>query len=115
MTNTYSLNKCPMEMQAEMPDGESCTPGSVNHINTISITNNCCSVKIVDPSLKAKFLSSNQNLSTNFTLHFLAVNTIFILLNESNLIEKNDKTFFDSSPPLHSSNSLYITNSTLLI
>ena len=102
-----------MEMQSEMTDGESCIPVTIDYIHGTSISNNCCSVKIVDPSLKAKYLSSNSN--TFNTLQFLAVITVPTLNSQPIITDNCNKIYFDSSPPLLSSNSLYLTNSTLLI
>jgi len=100
-------------MQLEMHDNESCNPVAVDNIQGARISNNCCSVKTVDSSIKANYLNSNNNFSGN--LQLLVVVTIPVLNNNINITGSINQIYFDTSPPLLSSNSLYLTNSILLI
>jgi hypothetical protein len=112
MTDTYSLGECPMNMHSEMQNNESCTPVAINDIHGTSISNNCCSVKTVDSSIKDHYLNSNNNANNN--IQILAI----IAVPGSTFTNTNkdiNKIYFDTSPPLLSNNSLYLTNSILLI
>jgi hypothetical protein len=113
MTDTYTLNKCPMDMQSEMSNGKTCTPIAIDNIQGTSISNNCCTVKTVDSSIKDNYLTSNNIFTSNVQL--VAVIAIPVLNNDINTAGSFNQIYFDTSPPLLSNNSLYLTNSILLI
>jgi hypothetical protein len=113
MTDAYSLNKCPMEMQSEMTDNQTCLPETDNNFCYTSITNNCCTVKTFDSSIKDNYISSTNNLTN--TIQLLTIIAVPSISNNLNFAGNLNRIYFDSSPPLLSSNSLYLTNSTLLI
>ena len=102
-----------MVMQTEMNEGGTCTSDAADNIQGTRISSNCCTVKTVDSPIKDYYLSSNNNFSGNVQL--LAVTALPVLHNHLNIIDSFNQNYFDISPPLLSSNSLYLTNSTLLI
>ncbi len=102
-----------MVMQTEMSNGETCTSEAVDNIQGTRITSNCCTVKTVDSPIKDYYLSSNNNFSGNVQL--LAVMALPVLNNDLIITDSFNQIYCDTSPPLLSSNSLYLTNSTLLI
>ncbi len=102
-----------MDMQSEMNNGETCAPVAIDNIHSTSISNNCCTVKTVDSSIKDNYLSSNNSFTSNIQL--LAVLATPVINNEIAVFGNFNQIYFDTSPPPLSDNSLYLTNSILLI
>lgn len=103
-----------MNMRSEMPNNESCAPISINDIHETSLSNNCCTVKTIDYSIKDHYLNSNNNLNNNIQiLAIITISGLNSIFTDTN--KEINKIYFDTSPPLLSNNSLYLTNSILLI
>ena len=102
----------------EMNGGTSMDEGSMNN-STIHNTGeniqsqDCCSVKVIDSKVNDNYISNiSETVSHPQILTVILTPNISIdkLLNNS--IQKN---YFDTSPPLHQGNPLYLSNSILLI
>ena len=114
-----TMHLCEMNMQEEMCgmcavkiDKKSCCDDSeADEVITAAISI-CCSIKIVDESVKDKFVQSKseQYLYTNH-LCLLPSSVVDNYFNVSGIIYFQS----DNSPPHLFSNSLYLTNSIFLI
>jgi len=74
---------------------------------------NCCSIKVIDSNVKDNYIS---NISEKVS--HTQIITVIVSQNISfdNLLNNDiTKNYIDTSPPLLSGNSLYLTNSILLI
>ena len=113
MADSYSFDKCPMDMNSGMTSSESCSSLSVSDINVPAISNSCCTSKTIDNKVKDNYLTS-QNDNSN-SLQLVAVINIAavegVVINSSN----SSKIYVDPSPPPKYGNPLYITNSIFLI
>jgi hypothetical protein len=77
------------------------------------VKNNCCSTKTIDTSLKIEYLSQQNNTNDNIqTLVVILTNNPFESILQLRL---NKKYYQNVSPPLLTSNNLYLNNSVLLI
>jgi len=91
----------------------SCKNQSVKEAHLLQINNNCCSTKTIDTSVKDEYLSQKNGNSDNIqSLVFVLTNNPFESIEQLN---SNKKYFQDFSPPLLTNNTLYLSNSVLLI
>ncbi len=102
-----------MEMSQQMQEEDSCMQDGIMDSMCKTISMNCCSVKTINASVKDNFLASQQSFVDN--IQIVAV----ISLNEPgealSAPNSTGKFYFDTSPPIHQSIPLYLTNSTFLI
>jgi hypothetical protein len=110
MAQTTKTCTCKMMKNCKMHCG---LKNSNKTTDVHSVKNNCCSTKTVDNSLKIEYLSQQNNTNDN-------VQTLVVILSvnpfESILqLSLNKRYFQNVSPPLLTSNNLYLNNSVLLI
>jgi len=107
-----SLDKCEMcKRQDEKPKTSCCAEKHDEEINKVSFKSNCCDSKVLAKPIKDNFISSQFALKKIETTSYISNVPI---LAESK-IYFTFRFYFDTSPPIHYSNSLNILNSTFLI
>jgi hypothetical protein len=110
MMNTVSFQSCGM---CEKVETESCCNGNSSKVTLSSRQNdNCCSSKIIADPLTEKFISAFSEIQKIDVKSIIYILPSEILLSE-NIINTNYAS--DNSPPQTFSNSLYLSNSILLI
>ncbi|MCL5030520.1 MAG: hypothetical protein M1480_16025 [Bacteroidetes bacterium] len=114
MMETYSFNKCRMDMNVENTMSESCAhDGSIHHNEVNFHSQDCCSIKVIDSKVKDNYLfNHSENVNHIQFISLISVQNISVDLLSSIRISK---IYFDTSPPPLSGNPLYLTNSILLI
>jgi len=109
---TVSLDKCEMcKRNDERPKMSCCTEKHDEEINKVLFKTNCCHSKVLAKPIKDNFISSQFSLKKIEITSFISNAPI---LAESK-INFTFRFYFDTSPPIHYSNSLNILNSTFLI
>ena len=108
MTQTVKTCNCSMMKHCMM----GCKSHSDKNVNLLSLKNNCCSTKTIDTKVKDEYLSQQKTNNNVQTLAVVLISNPFEGIEKLNL---NKKYFQDFSPPLLTSNNLYLSNSVLLI
>ena len=103
-----------MDMGNENSISESCAQGGSIHNQEINLHNqDCCTVKVIDSKVKDNFLFSH--IENQKHLQLISLIPIQNATRELLLSFNSNKIYFDTSPPLLSSNNLYLINSILII
>jgi hypothetical protein len=109
MAQTTKTCSCGMMKHCKM----ACKNNTIKNFNKLSLKSNCCSTKTVDTSLKDEYLTQKNNGNDNFqTSVVILINNPFENIEQFNI---NKKYFHNFSPPLLTTNNLYLNNSVLLI